>query len=215
MKHFFSFLLLFLFLYLGATQAEYSVTMFPLDFEKQKISICENYPAQLEIFFKGNAKKYMSARSVMTLDLPEFITLTGVCEWNKLRRDGVPRRIPAKITKSAVKRGALSYNRYQIAFDSYFNRFMNQRWYRTFMVMEAAGKSAGKSGKAYWSFDVAGDKLPETNFDITILPPVQALKNPCKEFTMLLYYRPLRQLPYPGAIQKERNFWDTLSQKKI
>ncbi|MBR7138183.1 MAG: hypothetical protein IKD44_01425 [Lentisphaeria bacterium] len=214
MKRLFFALSLILGTALSGAKPEYTLTIFPLNFEKQKLSICENYPGTMEIFFKGNQKKYASARSRMILDLPQFITLTGVCEWNKLPRNGKLQRVPAKISPSLIKRGNTPFHRYVIDFDPAFNRFINQGWYRTFIVLESAEKSAGKSGRAYWSFESAGDKLSEKSFELKILPPLPSLKQKCKYFNMQLYYSPLRMFPFSSAIQKERNFWDNLARTK-
>lgn len=192
----------------------YRIELFPANFENNKVSFCENLPGLLEIVSSGKGN-YSGKTAKMFLDLPDFISLVGVCENFTLIRDGKLQRVPCEIKKDQILRNEQQFTRYEITFNREFLSWINANWYRHIIFLEQKTGSAGKQGTFYWSFAIGDEKQPEQSVSVKILDAVRYPETPCKKFCLWLSSSLAAKSPFFHLGLKSLNFWQSLATQRF
>lgn len=195
-------------------EPSYRIELFPANFEGGNVSFCENLPGLLEIVSSGKGD-YSGKTARMYLDLPEFITLTGVCEKYTLIRDGKPQRIPGEVREEKIHRDGQPYTRYEITFNREFLTWINASWYRHIIFLEQEAGSAGKQGNIFFSFLIGDEKQPEQSVTVRILDSVRLPERPCEKFSLWLDGSVTVDSPFPNSGAKSLDFWRSLAQHRF
>ena len=189
----------------------YNVKLFPLMFEKDGVSFCENMPAMLHIITAGKGN-YTGKTAKMKLDVPEFLDFQGIGETFALEQG----RRRTKTTVSEIYRDKLKYKRHEIVFSKEFVTLFGRSWFGHVIVMDPAIGSAGKTGRIYWSFDLGGEIQKEQSFTVKILPPVKMAAKPCSRFALWATKLHAPYLMLPGRSTADTlKFWNSLSDRKF
>ena len=109
----------------------------------------------------------------------------------------------------------MSYTRYTISFESHFLSWFTQSWYRIILYLDARPGSAGKVGRAFWSFDIGGEKYPEQTFAIKVLNPVKLPEKSCREFSAWVCHIQFNNTPFGRKDNRNFKFWDSLAKIKF
>ena len=196
-------------------EISFKMNLFPFNFLKETpFGICENLPGTLNLYGKGKGK-YIGKKAVMTLDLPEYLTLEGVSETHAAVRNGRRIMIAQTVIQTPVKRNGEDYRRYQIAFEKQFNVWFGQSWYTQRLFLSAAEGSSGKSGRIYWTLKVGEEQQTEQTGLIEILPPVKRGFRPCGKFGFMIAQSGAVHSPFPELSGKMTAFWRTLVKQPL
>ncbi len=194
-------------------KVSFQADLFPLNFLKDApFGICENLPGTLNLRGKGSGK-YIGKSAVMTLDIPEFLTLEGVSETHAMLRNGKRDLIAQDVTESPVKRNGEDYRRYRIAFEKQFNVWFGQPWYTQRLFLNAATGSAGKKSPIYWTLKIGEEEQPEQSGMVEVLPPVKTGFRPCGKFGFMISQSGAVHSPFPELGKKMTAFWHTLAEQ--
>ncbi len=194
-------------------KTSYKIQLFPNNLTYNRFTICENLPGALEIIPSGKPKNSKDAR--MTLELPGYLSLIGACENLTISRGGKTERLPSIVKSEKITRNGMTYNRYTISFESHFLSWFAQSWYRIILYLDARPGSAGKEGRAFWSFDIGGEKYPEQMFTVKVLDPVKMPDKNCRDFFLWVNKIQFNNTPFGRKDNRNFKFWDSLSRKKF
>ena len=194
----------------------FQISLFPLCFlNRQTYTIAENLVGT--VFLKSRKGKQVNyangTAAVMTLDLPPFIRLAGATDRFILKRQGNYSQIAYPFTVKNITRNGQSYRRYSISFDAMFVRQLGSNWYyqKLFLVPEKG--SAGKTGRAYWSFTIGNDRQKEASHPVAIHKPIMNQGTACRRFTLDIGYSSVHGSPFRELRKIMTPFWKSLTVK--
>ena len=206
-----------------AKKTNFTTTLYPIDREGGQLNICENLPVIVQLLNTAPAKfreHYRNKTSRLTVDLPKFLKLMGS---RTGRQSGWHKNYnvvnPMTADKTVVRDG-VEYQRYVIDYHSFLALFMcvvRPDNFNYHLLFEAVPGSAGKTGKAYWNFEIGGEKYPEQSFTVKVLPPAKMTEPPCREFQLALYrqYIPNHSNISKTGYDETLKFWKSLAKSNM
>ena len=193
--------------------SSWNVKLFPANLLGGQVSFCENLPGFLEILSSGKINRNVK-NAKMYLDIPDYLTLIGVCENFTLVRNGKATRIPNKFKCKKIIRNGLAYSHYEITFNKQFLDFFGATWYRHIIFWEPTKESFGKEGKIYWSFAIDNEKQPEESINIKIIEPVKFPDKQCDKFQLWVSSLLAVKSPFTNLGSKSMAFWNSLAKER-
>ena len=204
-------------------KTNFTAKFYPVYREDNRMTICENLPAILELMTAAPPKMlahYKDKTSRLTLDLPKYVKFMG--SRPPIHSGWYPKKFdkPEKVTlgKTFVRDG-VEYQRYTVDYCVFLARTMCQipNNFKYLLLFEAVPGSAGKTANVYWSLDIGGEKYPEQSFTLKVLPPAKMTEPPCKKFQMSLYrqYTINHDAVSPEGRDATIKFWSSLAEKNI
>ena len=200
----------------------YNVTLFPINFLRDtnyasEYSVAENLIGTIFLTSTrdpGRPRFLHGTKSVMTLDLPEFLRLAGAVDRFIIqRKKGQFSYGKYVIAEKKITRDGQSYRRYTIHFDDFFAPMLGVGYYYQKIFLQPEEKSAGKKGKMYWSFNVGGFSQKESSFPVVIASPIPVNRKPCKRFAFNPGYSSVHHSPFKELRPIMNRYWKSLTER--
>lgn len=200
----------------------YNVTLFPIKFLRDtnyvsEYSVAENLIGTIFLTSTrdpGRPRFLHGTKSVMTLDLPEFLRLAGAVDRFIIqRKKGQFSYGKYVIAEKKITRDGQSYRRYTIHFDDFFAPMLGVDYYYQKIFLQPEEKSAGKKGKMYWSFNVGGFSQKESSFPVVIASPIPVNRKPCKRFAFNPGYSSVHHSPFKELRPIMNRYWKSLTER--
>lgn len=193
--------------------SSWNIKLFPANLLGEKVSFCENLPGLLEIISSGKINRNTKTAK-MYIDVPSYLTLTGVCENFTIVRNGKPTRVPSEVKCTKIIRDGSPYSHYEVTFNQFFLNFFGANWYRHVIFFEIQKGASGKEGNVYWSFALDNEKQPEQSVSVKIIDPVKFPEKQCNLFNLWVSSLLAVNSPFSELGNKSMAFWNSLAEKR-